>query len=74
MIEIKSLLSRHPWRRQLMMKMRRIEHAENDVRIIDLFVDLLDLATMDFRLDFAENGRPAYHPSDLLKLFLYALT
>ena len=26
---------------------------------------------MDFRLDYSENGRPAYHPSDLLKLFLY---
>ena len=43
----------------------------NEVRIIDLFVDSLDLASMDFRLDFGENGRPAYHPSDLLKLFLY---
>lgn len=26
---------------------------------------------MDFRLEFGENGRPAYHPADLLKLFLY---
>lgn len=22
-------------------------------------------------MDFIENGRPAYHPSDLLKLFIY---
>jgi transposase len=43
----------------------------NEVRIIDLFVDSLDLVQMDFRLDYGENGRPAYHPSDLLKLFLY---
>lgn len=43
----------------------------NEIRIIDLFVDSLDLAEMDFRLDYGENGRPAYHPSDLLKLFLY---
>lgn len=43
----------------------------NEVRIIDLFVDSLKLADLDFRLDFGENGRPAYHPSDLLKLFLY---
>lgn len=43
----------------------------NEVRIIDLFVDSLDLEAMDFRLDYGENGRPAYHPSDLLKLFLY---
>lgn len=43
----------------------------NEVRIIDLFVDSLDLASMGFRLDYGENGRPAYHPADLLKLFLY---
>lgn len=43
----------------------------NEVRIIDLFVETLDLSQMDFRLDFGENGRPAYHPSDLLKLFIY---
>ncbi|MFK8044141.1 MAG: IS1182 family transposase [Crocinitomicaceae bacterium] len=44
---------------------------DNEIRIIDLFVDSLNLADMDFRLDFGENGRPAYHPSDLLKLYLY---
>lgn len=43
----------------------------NEVRIIDLFVDSLNLIEMDFRLDYGEHGRPAYHPSDLLKLFLY---
>ena len=26
---------------------------------------------MDSELDFTENGRPAYHPTDLLKLFIY---
>lgn len=41
------------------------------VRVIDLFVDSLDLAELDFKLDHTENGRPAYHPSDLLKLYLY---
>jgi len=44
---------------------------DNEVRIIDLFVDSLDLKEMEFRVDFGENGRPAYHPSDLLKLFIY---
>ena len=44
---------------------------DNEVRLIDLFVDSLDLDQMDFRLDYGENGRPAYHPSDLLKLFIY---
>jgi transposase len=45
--------------------------SDNEVRIIDLFVDSLDLLEMKFRLDFGENGRPAYHPSDLLKLYIY---
>jgi transposase len=44
---------------------------DNDVRIIDLFVKSLPLKSYGFRVDFAENGRPAYHPSDLLKLFIY---
>jgi transposase len=44
---------------------------ENDVRIIDLFVKSLPLKNYGFRVDFPENGRPAYHPSDLLKLFIY---
>jgi transposase len=44
---------------------------DNEVRIIDLFVDSLSLIDYGFRMDFVENGRPAYHPSDLLKLFIY---
>lgn len=44
---------------------------DNDVRIIDLFVKSLPLKSYGFRVDFPENGRPAYHPSDLLKLFIY---
>jgi len=43
----------------------------NEVRIIDLFVDSLAIADMGFRTDFEENGRPAYHPKDLLKLYIY---
>ena len=44
---------------------------EYEVRIIDLFVDSLSIKDFGFRMDFVENGRPAYHPSDLLKLFIY---
>jgi transposase len=44
---------------------------DNEVRIIDLFVDSLSIKDFGFRMDFVENGRPAYHPSDLLKLFIY---
>jgi len=44
---------------------------DNEVRIIDLFVESLSIKDYGFRTDFPENGRPAYHPSDLLKLFIY---
>jgi len=44
---------------------------DNEVRIIDLFVESLTIKDYGFRMDFIENGRPAYHPSDLLKLFIY---
>ena len=44
---------------------------DNDVRLLDLFVDSLSLCDFGFKTDFTENGRPAYHPSDLLKLYMY---
>src|ERR1700740_81695 len=44
----------------------------NPVRVIDVFVDALDLAEMAFEgVDPAATGRPAYHPSVLLKLYIY---
>ena len=44
----------------------------NPVRVIDAFVDALDLAELGFeRVAPAETGRPAYHPSLLLKLYVY---
>lgn len=43
----------------------------NEIRLIELFVNSINLADAGFNLDFIENGRPAYHPADLLKLFLY---
>lgn len=44
---------------------------DSEVRAIDAFVDSLDMEKMGFKVDFGENGRPAYHPGDLLKLYLY---
>ncbi|TDD96223.1 IS1182 family transposase [Flavobacterium cellulosilyticum] len=44
---------------------------DNEIRLIDLFVDSLKLSDFGFNFEFVENGRPAYHPSDLLKLFIY---
>ncbi len=45
---------------------------DNPVRVIDLFVDEIDLAEFGFARTFpAQTGRPGYHPSVLLKLFIY---
>jgi len=43
---------------------------DNDVRFIDLSVESLDIAGMGFKIDHVEDGRSAYHPQDLLKLYL----
>ena len=44
---------------------------ENAVRVIDVFIDGLDLSGLGFQTEPAETGRPAYHPSTMLKLFIY---
>jgi transposase len=44
---------------------------DNEVRIIDLFVDSLPIEDYGFKMEYVENGRPAYHPADLLKLYIY---
>src|ERR1700746_45379 len=45
---------------------------DNPVRVIDVFVDALDLAEMSFDgVEPAATGRPTYHPSVLLKLYIY---
>jgi transposase len=45
--------------------------ADNEVRLIDLFVNSLNLAELGFKTQYEENGRPAYHPGALLRLFIY---
>jgi transposase len=46
--------------------------ADNPVRVIDAFVDALDLSVLRFaRMQVQATGRPPYHPGDLLKLYLY---
>ncbi len=45
---------------------------ENPVRVIDVFVDQLDLGELGFsRVEPKETGRPSYHPAVLLKLYVY---
>jgi transposase len=44
----------------------------NPVRVIDVFIDELDLGQLGFTgVDPAATGRPSYHPAVLLKLYLY---
>jgi transposase len=44
----------------------------NPVRVIDVFVDELDLGGLGFcQVEPQATGRPAYHPSVLLKLYIY---
>jgi transposase len=45
---------------------------DNPVRVIDVFVDQLDLGELGFSgIDPERTGRPSYHPSALLKLYFY---
>jgi transposase len=46
--------------------------ADHVCRVIDAFVDRLDMASLGFeRAESADTGRPGYDPRDLLKLYLY---
>ena len=45
---------------------------ENPVRVIEAFVEQLELREMGFEgVDPEATGRPAYHPSVLLKIYIY---
>ena len=44
---------------------------DNAVRVIDVFVDDLDLSGLGFKTHSEKTGRPAYHPTILLKLYVY---
>jgi len=45
---------------------------DNPVRVIDVFVDELDLKGLGFEgMQPEVTGRPAYHPASLLKIYIY---
>jgi transposase len=45
---------------------------DNPVRVIEVFIEELDLASLGFAgMTPAATGRPAYHPASLLKIYLY---
>ena len=45
---------------------------DNPVRVIDFFIDELNLLNLGFAgVEPQATGRPAYHPSILLKIYVY---
>ena len=45
---------------------------DNAVRVVDAFVNELDLQALGFEgTQPAETGRPSYHPAVLLKIYIY---
>ena len=45
---------------------------DNSVRLVDVFIDELDLEALGFEsVNPQATGRPSYHPSTLLKLYVY---
>ncbi len=44
---------------------------DSAVRVIDVFVDRLDISGLGFRSEPNDTGRPAYHPKTMLKLYVY---
>ena len=50
----------------------KLVDEDNLVRVIDVFVDTLDFESLGFKnLKPPADGRPPYHPGDLLKLYMY---
>ena len=49
------------------------DYVEEDsvVRVIDVFIDRLDISGLGFKAEAAETGRPGYHPRTMLKIYVY---
>ncbi len=69
--EMRFILGKNGATYSLTSPIEELISSDNVVRRIDLFVENLDLASLGFKMDFGENGRPAYHPKALLRLFIY---
>ena len=44
---------------------------DNSVRVVDVFIESLNLAGLGFTTTASNKGRPGYHPAVLLKLYVY---
>ena len=55
-----------------MLCLEQLVETNSFVRVIDFFVDSIDLASFGFKhVTLKEEGRPPYPPGDLLKLYFY---
>jgi len=55
-----------------MLALEEMVHEHSYARLVDLFVDALPLDKLGFiHVDHQTQGRPPYHPSVLLKLYMY---
>lgn len=56
----------------LPLKLEDLIDEENGVRVIDLFVESINLQELGFEhVDCNIKGRPPYNPKDMLKLYIY---
>jgi len=44
---------------------------DSPVRVIDYFIDKLDISGLGFKAEAANTGRPGYHPRTMLKIYVY---
>jgi hypothetical protein len=44
---------------------------DSAVRVIDVFIDDLDISGLGFRTEANDTGAPAYHPATMLKIYVY---
>jgi transposase len=44
---------------------------DSAVRVVDVFIDDLDISGLGFKTEANETGRPAYHPTTMLKIYIY---
>ncbi len=44
---------------------------DSPVRVIDVFIDDLDISGLGFRTQAKDTGRPGYHPATMLKIYVY---
>lgn len=40
-------------------------------RVIDVFIDKLDVSGLRFKTEAADTGRPGYHPRTMLKIYVH---